>query len=220
MQFAQEMLANSMNDISFNPRSMQFEENISYEFHASRAGAFEVGLSYRCKHDIDNTDPANSDVTPLIDSNTQKRVLILGSIYAVEEARMSLLDVLGVSDAYVPADFYLRLDVYPLREDNRFPSNANGTSWSNVLGSLTVNMRIDIVPLSLLTIYLDANETQFIERGSFFSQDNNARLEVGFHFNGAVGGIDAFASFEHLFDDLSVPIPRASNTVSVGLRIN
>ncbi|HET7152158.1 MAG TPA: hypothetical protein VFJ29_00190, partial [Candidatus Kapabacteria bacterium] len=108
VRFTQEMLANAMNDISFNPRSMQYEENISGVFHTPWFD-WEAGLTYRCKHDLDNTDPVNSDVTPLIDSNAQKRVAILGGIYALKEVRFpSIFQFLGYDSKLFPTEAFIR----------------------------------------------------------------------------------------------------------------
>ena len=75
------MFANSLTtDIHFKPRAMEYEENISAVFRGQHFD-YELGLTYRCKHDIDNTDNPNSSITPPTDSIAQKRVLILGGLY-------------------------------------------------------------------------------------------------------------------------------------------
>lgn len=75
-----ELNANSLNDISFNPRQAIWEENLVYLHNLGKFNnkhfIYNVSLFHRCKHDIDNLDPANSDI-PNLEANLTKRVIIL-----------------------------------------------------------------------------------------------------------------------------------------------
>lgn len=75
-----ELNANSLNDISFNPRQAIWEENLVYLHNLGKFNnkhfIYNINLFHRCKHDIDNLDPANSDV-PDLTANLSKRVVIL-----------------------------------------------------------------------------------------------------------------------------------------------
>ncbi|HZV13098.1 MAG TPA: hypothetical protein VFA55_07770 [Candidatus Kapabacteria bacterium] len=214
IHFAQDMLANSLtHDIHFKPRSMQYEENISGTFHTSTFD-WEAGLTYRCKHDIDNTDDPASSITPPVDSATQKRVIILGGIYGlVAPDPIVLTGALTLKSS-------ARLDLYAIHEDNRFPNNADGMLWSNVWSSVTLGARLDLACSSLTSVYTLDWVTALVAHGNGQNVNANGHIEAGLHFSGVAGGMDAFISYEHLFDDLSIPEPRSSNTVSVGLRVN
>jgi hypothetical protein len=214
VRFAQDMFANSLTtDIHFKPRAMEYEENISAVMPA-QSYDWELGITYRCKHDIDNTDNPTSSITPPIDSIPRKRVLILGGLYGV----MSPHDVeLGPS---LDLKSFVRADYYAIHEDNRFPANTENMLWSNVRGSAIFGGQLTLVcspPFALYT--LDWLNPVFAA-GNGPNANANARAEAGAQFAGAFGALDVFFAYEHWFDDLSTPLPRVSNVVSVGLRLN
>src|SRR5271169_3722235 len=214
VRLAQNMLANALtSDIHFKPRGMQYEENISGVFR-NNSFDWEFGLTYRCKHDIDNTDNPTSSITPALDSIPQKRVLILGGIYAV----LSPIGVLISSSLSFKG--FVREDYYLIHEDNRFPGNSIGMLWSNVRASATFGARLDLACSSEFSLYTYDWFNPLIAIGVGPNIEANERLETGGHFAGALGGLNIFVAYEHWFDDLSTPLPRASNVVSVGIRVN
>jgi hypothetical protein len=214
IRFAEGLFANALPpDFPFKPRSMQFEENMSGLF---RAGGFDIeaGMTYRCKHDVDNTDLPTTSVTPPIDSVPQKRVLIFAGPFGVVTSAPWLLSRNVTLRAIVRTEFFL------VHEDNRFPANADGMLLSNAINATTLGVRLDASVTSSMLVYSREWVSAIICRGPGPNTDASARAEVGLRFPGFHGGIDAFAAFEHLFDDLSVPVPRRSNVVAVGLRVN
>lgn len=217
-RFATAMLGNAMNEIGFNPRGAVWEENIGFVTrHSDTWGLSEGGLTYRCKHDIDNSDPANSDI-PHDTGASQKRVLILGGLYGT-----STFDPIHLTPQ-IDIRVFDRSEIYFLREDNRFPHNSTGLDWSNAWGSGNIGARVDWRFSAVFTAY-----TRDYISATLFSKmiipfkdsriSTEGRAEAGIHFEGAAGGIDAFIAWEHLADDFSEPIPRSSNVVSAGLRI-
>jgi hypothetical protein len=213
-RLAQDLFGNSLtHDIHFKARAMEYEENISGVFH-NDSFDWELGASYRCKHDIDNTDNPTSSVTPAIDSIPQKRVLILGGLYGVISPDPILLAPSLLLKGFARADYYL------VHEDNRFPANADGMLWSNVRASMTLGARLDFACLSKFSLYTFDWFNPVFATGAGPNAESNERVEAGGRFAGAFGGLSVFVAFEHWFDDLSIPVPRESNVVSVGLRIN
>jgi hypothetical protein len=116
-RFHQEMLANTHNNISFKPRSIQFEENLSGVFH-TQPFDWEAGLTYRCKHDIDNTESPTSSVMPTIDSMPQERVIVLAGLYGVISPAPIALSPRVTLTGFARADYYV------LHEDRRDPPSA------------------------------------------------------------------------------------------------
>ena len=217
-RFAQDMLANSLtSDIHFKPRSMQYEENLSLVVPEQNFD-WEAGLTYRCKHDIDNTDLPTSSVTPGIDSIPQKRVIILGGLYGVYEVHPHLVFAPPFEIPNLLVSGVIRADYYLIHEDNRFPYNTIGDSWANARASLFYLVRFDYDLNSTCSVYGSYSLTYLIILHG--SNDGNNREELGFHLNGVFGGLDFFVSNEYLFDDLSTPIPRSTNVWSVGMRVN
>ncbi len=213
VRFAQEMLANDLNDIHFKPLGMLFEENISGVFRGNGFD-WECGFSYRCKHDIDNTDNPVSSITPAIDSNPQKRVLILGGFFGNFSS-----DPIALSSA-LSLNLNARADYYLIHEDDRYPYNGDGMLWGNVRGSLELGGRLSLACSPDIAIYTFDWAAPMFAIGAGPGVNANAHAEAGMRLNGAVGGMDFFVAYEHLFDDLSVPEPRLSNTIALGLRVN
>jgi hypothetical protein len=214
-RFHEEMLANTHNNINFKPRSIQFEENLSAVFHAPTFD-WEAGLTYRCKHDIDNTESPNSSVMPTIDTMPLERVVILGGLYGVIAPAPIALSPRVTLTGSVRADYYV------VHSDRRDPASATevGMLWSDIRGSAMLDARLDYAVSSQRTIYTSEWVAPVFAFGGTSRMNANARVEVGMHIPGAVGAIDFFVSYEHQFDDLSIPTPRTSNVVSVGMRVN
>ena len=214
-QFAEEMLANTHNNINFKPRAIQFEENLSGVFHA-QAFDWEAGLTYRCKHDIDNTESPTSSVIPTIDSMPQQRVIILGGFYGVISPAPVVLSPGFTLTGFARADYYV------VHSDKRAPPSAAdvGMLWSDVRGSAMLDARLDYALSSRLTFYTAGWIAPVFAAGSAAGVVADARAEAGMHIPGTQGAIDFFLSYEHLADDLSIPTPRTSNVVSLGMRVN
>lgn len=214
-RFHEEMLANTHNNINFKPRSIQFEENLSGVFHA-RTFDWEAGLTYRCKHDIDNTESPNSSVMPTIDSMPLERVVILGGLFGV------IVPAPVALSPRVTLTGFARADYYVVHSDRRAPPGATeaGMLWSDVRGSAMLDARLDYAVPGRRTIYSSAGIAPVFALGGTPRMNANMRAEAGMHIPGTVGAIDFFVSYEHLFDDLSMPTPRTSNVVSAGMRVN
>lgn len=214
-RFQEEMLANTHNNINFKPRSIQFEENLSGVFHA-RTFDWEAGLTYRCKHDIDNTESPTSSVMPTIDTMPLERVVFLGGLYGVIAPAPIALSPLVTLTGFARADYYV------VHSDRRAPPSATeaGMLWSDVRGSAMLDARLDYAVSSRLTIYTSEWIAPVFAFGGTPRVNANVRTETGMHIPGTVGAIDFFLSYEHQFDDLSIPMPRTSNVVSLGMRVN
>lgn len=214
-RFAEEMLANTHNDINFKPRGIQFEENLSGVFHAQTFD-WEAGITYRCKHDIDNTESPSSSNTPAIDSLPQERVIILGGFYGVIAPAPMVLSPLLTLTGFARADYYV------VHSDRRSPASdaGAGMSWADIRGSAMLDARLDYAVSNRLSIYTAEWIAPVFAAGGTRGVNANERVEAGVHIPGAAGAIDFFLSYEHHFDDVSVPMPRASNVVSVGMRVN
>ena len=214
-RFSEEMLANTHNNINFKPRSIQFEENLSGVFH-TRTFDWEAGLTYRCKHDIDNTESPTSSVMPTIDSMPLERVVILGGLYGVISPAPIALSPRVTLTGFARADYYV------VHSDRRDPSSATevGMLWSDIRASAMLDARLDYAVSNRHTIYTSEWIAPVVAIGGTPRVNANARTEAGMHIPGTVGAVDFFVSYEHHFDDLSIPTPRTSNVVSVGMRVN
>lgn len=227
-KFAQSTFANDLNDIGFNPRAAWWQEEVGMTYtthHHKELDAFgddttprtvrneyELGLTYRCKHDIDNSDPYNSDI-PSAAGAAQKRVLILGGAY------LSIgIDRWFVSRLRCRVNF--RLEGFLLAEDNRFPADSLAWSWSNARVSYSYSARVDW-QLSPSWIPYVRFGSGGIDRSFFGHRAVDLSAELGNHFSGASGGIDVFGGFA-IIDPLSIPGPegRPGRVFMLGLRMS
>ena len=214
-RFHEEMLANTHNNINFKPRSIQLEENLSGVFH-TQTFDWEAGLTYRCKHDIDNTESPTSSVMPTIDSMPLERVVILGGLYGVIAPAPVALSPQVTLTGFARADYYV------VHSDRRDPPSATevGMLWSDIRGSAMLDARLDYAVSNQRTIYTSEWIAPVFAFGGTPRVNANVRTEAGLHIPGTVGAIEFFLAYEHHLDDLSIPTPRTSNVVSVGMRVN
>jgi hypothetical protein len=214
-RFAEEMLANTHNDINFKPRGIQFEESLSGVFHA-KTFDWEAGLTYRCKHDIDNTESPTSSVMPAIDSAPRERVVILGGLYGlISPAPITLAPRLALSG-------FARAEYDVVHSDRRSPASAVdvGMPWSAIRGSVMLDARLGFAVSSRLTVYGLGWVAPVFTAGGTGGMTADERAEVGVHIPGAMGAFEFFLAYEHHFDDLAMPTPRASRVLSLGMRVN
>jgi hypothetical protein len=210
-RFAQSTFANSNNDIHFNPRSVQWEENLGGMFHSERFDA-EVGFSYRCKHDIDNSDPPDGDV-PRDSGPAEKRVLILSGPY------FTVIPQEWKPSGGVAIRSFLRSDFFILREDNRFPADVSRTIWTTAVNATTIGARLDIAAWRDVGLYSRDYATCIIASKKDERISANAHAECGVRFRGLSGALEIYAAYDRLCDDLSVPHARQSDVAAIGLRM-
>jgi len=203
-----EMIANDRNDISFNPRSVRWEEAVAFSYAADGA-VLQAGVIQQCKHDVDNSDPVDSDEPEV--SAISKRVAILTGPYAsVIVPRVELGGRLTLAA-------YARTDYYPSSSEYRFPGNTIGKRWDEIVGNVTAGVRLGYPFGSSARAYLLSWGTYSLP-GESLTSDLNYRLEVGLRLDGNSGSFHFFGALEHYFDDLSGPIPQPSTVYYVGLR--
>lgn len=210
-RFAMATLANALNDIGFNPRGVQWEEDLGVSFPLGANYALEAGLTYRCKHDIDNSDPYNSDI-PRDSGPAEKRVLIIGGPYAqLIPHELRLCETMRLRAAE-------RIDVYFVREDHRFPTDYAWSMDPNICVSFCTSARLTWDVASAMNLYLRFNSTALSTVRSLTIYEEH--IELGTHFAGSAGGMDLFAAYDNLSDDLSVPYRRMSEYWGIGLRLS
>ncbi len=209
---AAELAANPHNDISFNPQTVIWHEQIQY-LQQSRLFTWGISVFHRCKHEIDNALPPKENM-PLYQYKPETRILILSGLQAEISARpLKLSSKLKFNQA-------IRLENYFIRYDYRNPDNDLPADWENAIGSIQWIVRAN---------YQVSSDWKFFVKGfispMFFNNENltaewNGRAETGIRFSGTQAGIEIFAAWEHFFDDYSSVVPTKSSVTYIGLRIN
>ncbi len=194
-----EVLADTHNDISFNPRDVFWTEGFLY---TDRIGTTELSAGYihRCHHNIDNLE------TDVVGSN-EARTLIYGS--AIVRSVWKNISILGIT-----SDLWSELDYYLIKEDDRHPTTDTMTGNLNDMStSLSAGFKFLIVK----PLYIRASAI-----ASAFNGYNriavNSRAELGAEFSGAAAAMNIFLGHESLADDLNRPVPVHSSYWYLGFR--
>ncbi len=129
-----ELLANPYNSNHFNPRGVYLEPVLGI---TQRIAGFDWQLAafHRCRHDVDNIDPAD-DRSAATDATRYKRVVILSGLQFGIGAKPVSLGHLAT--ALVAGN----IEVYPVRFEERRPADEEGLRWNHALASLTLGGRV------------------------------------------------------------------------------
>lgn len=209
-----ELLANPYNNTRFNPRGAYFEPVLSLDRNVGGL-VWQVSLFHRCRHDIDNLDPADSREG--INGMRYKRVIILsGPQIGVGSSVISL-----GHDATASVSGHVEL--YPVRVEERRPDDAQGLYWDRAVGATSIGARLAKHISKSVEPYVRGWEAMVLFHSAANMQSRrsnfNGRLEVGTRFAGISGNADAFVAFEHTFDDLTPPHGNAGHVFFAGIRL-
>jgi hypothetical protein len=214
-----ELTANTHNDISFKPRGATWEEGLMYAVHENSNFDWQIGSIYRCRHDLDNIDPAGySDIN-------QQRTIIYCSLSG--KAIWSSPQLFGMN---MPTTAWLHADAYLVREDYRIPESDNdsGTNFKNIAWSFGPSFHSELAEWGRNNLYLTVftnltsfgRDTGFTNRFASISKLTfDDHLELGYEFHGRVGRIQFYAGWEQWQDDGQTPIPRDSKYAILGIRV-
>ena len=206
--FGNEMIGNAKNDIGFNPRQVRWEEALAL---SKKLGSVTVQLGgiHQCKHDVDNSDPADSDDPDL--TAIAKRVIILSGPYAaVALPDLQLLNGLSIST-------YLRADWYPASSEYRFPANNRGRSLAEASGNITAGGRITYLVGTAGQAYLLGWGAWSVPGGTL-AESVSFRCEAGVGLKGGIGMLRPYVAIERFADDLTRYFPQRSTVTQVGIR--
>lgn len=204
-----EVLADTYNDISFNPRSIFWTEGIMYGMRLDQKSDLHVGYIHRCKHDIDNL--GNNTVAA-----NEERTLIYGSLQGKFITRnMTLPENIAIKAFDVSA----ALDYYLVKQDYRFPHEYadSGNSVEDLTYSLDLGFKAHLASIDAVKFYL---------RGAFKISGYNwfddvktdFRTEFGAELAGEAMMMDIFFGGESLKDDMNRVPPVATSYIYVGFR--
>lgn len=213
LEFHQELTANPMNDIGFNPRTARWEEQLlihaSGSWWSARAGWF-----HRCKHDIDNTESPNDAEQP--DYSPVRRTLILSgpSLGALTQPITS-------------GDWSFRLaggaEWYVVNDDYRSPSTSLTGSWTGMQGALwfrgdaTVTVATHFLVGARYYISLPWFSNRYGAPNDIVVP-HDARAELFGTLFSHVAAMDIVVSAEHTFDEVAYLNAMPSTYLQIGLR--
>jgi len=203
-----ELNATPYNDITFDPASARWEETLNYSYRSHHA-QYTVGYTHRCKHEIDNFDPADSAQSIDVSQLTKRVVILSGPYFEFQ----NVVPVTSSSELHVLA----RVDYTPISSDYRYPLTTNALSWNDIGGEISLATRYKYT----LSNTFDLHAKLWLNTSFFRSigARSNYRVEAAGTLHGKNNAATIFIAREYMYDDLSSPIPHASQVVYVGFRL-
>ncbi|MGL1903377.1 MAG: hypothetical protein OCC49_14655 [Fibrobacterales bacterium] len=204
-----ELTANPYSDISFNPRSSNWNERIIvYVDHGAITS--EWGITHQCKHDIDNHGTAQrGDGTGFVGGN---RVIVLTSVHGGASTRNTFLS------GRITVDSDVRFNHYILAVDEIVGDTIQSLDWSTIRQSLHLGVRAGYAIGGDNLIYLNSWVNP-IRMGGGSDMQVPYHVESGLSLAGHSAYLDIYYAYEHYFDDVINPWSQSSDVYSLGLRI-
>lgn len=207
----QEMTANPLNDISFNPRTMRWEEYFWLHLLNKDVSA-RIGFLHRCKHDIDNLAGAD-EFNPISPMQAEQRTIILTgpTVAATLSAQKTPFGWLTLSGG---VEWFLN------SSDNRRPASGVA-SWDYMIGAgwfrLQNITRISPSVAMLATAFASVPWFEARPRASSHVP-YDARAELALSLTGITSRIDIAVVTERTFDELAMTLPESSSYVGLCVR--
>lgn len=207
----QEMTANPFNDISFNPRTMRWEEYFWLHMLTKDYSA-RIGFVHRCKHDIDNLSGADefNPISPL--QAEQRTVILTGPTAAASLAPQRT--IFGMLSASGGVEWFVNAS------DNRRPAS-DVAAWTTMQGAAWIRAQntTRISPSVALLATAFASIPWYTARpGASSDVPYDARAELALSLTGATSRIDIAIVTERTFDELAWTLPAASSYVGLCVR--
>jgi hypothetical protein len=203
-----EFTANPHNEINFHMRGAIWNETLAW-FYKFPSTTMEMGVTHHCRHEIDNTVPADELADNRNYVPTRRLIVLTGPYLSLQSNWWQHKRFSG--------RLYSRLNLYTYRVDGRKPGSNFDQSLDFVRASAILGGRVNYRLSPQSNIYGRSwfNPVYFTEDAPF---KHNFRLETGLSIGGRVGSFELFGAYEYFFDDMSRPYPLPSQVLSVGIR--
>lgn len=207
----QELTANPLNDISFNPRTMRWEE-FFWLHMVSQSYSARIGFVHRCKHDIDNLSGAD-EFNPVSPLQAEQRTIILtgpAAAFSLSPFRSAV----GNITISTGAEWFLNAS------DNRRPASLAG-SWSGMQGTawMRVQNLLELTPSVGVLISGIACVPWYSSRpGASSDVPYDARAELALSLMGPTSRLDIALVAERSFDELAMAMQARSSYVGLCVR--
>jgi hypothetical protein len=198
------MLADTRNDIGFNPQGVNWEEGFIYNMDLGDI-ELKAGYLHRCMHNVDNLQTTNPD------ARNMQRTLIYGSLTSRALLRDVRVKGIGSVSAWLGADYYL------VKEDYRYPEQQIKLQpdVEQLQFSIDGGFTTRIIGRGVASLY-----TRLGGNLAFYSDTTTTdyRAEFGLNIKGEAMTMQVFLGGEGLSDDGGSVIPRPSDFFYIGIR--
>ena len=207
-QAGHEMWAAPRKGLSFDPRAAVWEERLSLAGQTRRGWHWDGGLYWRCRHDIDAIDRADTAT-----SAPTKRIVILSGLQV------------GASTpewSIAPRATRLRVQLtgQPIlwSDDAREPRNRRVPRWTDARGAWTLTMHAATRGPAGTELHARAWHAMVLFREPQDEWRSNHRLEASLRLAPRTRPVDLLVATERAFDDLLLPAPRSTRAFFLGVR--
>lgn len=206
---AHEFTANPHNEINFHMRGAIWNETIAW-YYKFRSATLETGVTHHCRHEIDNTVPAD-ELADNTNYQPTRRLIVLTAPYISLQPNWYRHNRFS-------SRAYSRVNLYTYRVDGRKPGDSSEQSLDYIRASALFGGRLNYALKGQLGLFGRGwyNPAYFTEGGSSFK--HNYRFETGISIAGKAGSFELFGGYEYFFDDMSRPFPLPSRVISLGIR--
>jgi hypothetical protein len=216
-----EVVMDPLNDITFNPRAILWEEGLVGTFAAADRWHLQAGYVHRCKHDIDNLE-----IRILRQSDEQRTLIYSGLMTRLVLPIYTLL----AGPTEVTATGTLRNDFFLHLLDSRFASQESGRSLESLIDAVNIGGRLELrLPDGRIGAHLSAGlmlsifgaRPGFSERFSELTLLGSVPVaELGVDLVNPNGGrLAFFVRGEWQRDDAIASNPSAARLVLFGVRV-
>ena len=213
--FGHELTSNPYNSIGYNPRGALWDENALFMQSRDRFD-WHTGVFFRCRHEIDSALPTDERLPDSLHVPTS-RLLGLAGVQAGVTTHELRLGTRTSGRAFVRAEGYFH------NKDARAPTLLGGPDWRDAMGATSIGGRVSLHFRRSAQLYGRVWGSTMLFQGAHTPDGvwaaSSGRVEAGIRGWAMPGGADLFAAYEHFFDDLSRPVPQASDVISVGIRV-
>jgi hypothetical protein len=212
VEFHHELTANPYSQISFNPRTARWEEQVLIHMATSTA-TFRAGWIHRCKHEIDNLEGAN-ELAPDLSNRTQRTLIFTGPTIGAASAPFNIVGGSGVLAATT--------EWYAVAEDYRLPRTAQTALLYDQVGAVTLRgeWSLPLGKAAALRTSLWTSIPWFRARHNAPAQGlpYDARAELALSVLGPSARIDFVLATERQFDEVVLLTGQPTSLVQFGLR--
>ncbi|MBC8112127.1 MAG: hypothetical protein H7Y04_13810 [Verrucomicrobia bacterium] len=211
-----ELVANPNNSISFLMRGSIWNETLVL-FKDFKKFEVSLGFTHHCRHEIDNSIPADETKPKPIDFIPSRRLIVNTSEHLTFTSKEIFLA------KNLTARFLVRTDIFTYFVDGREgPDRTQEQSWDYLRASNLLGARLNVNLGENCSIYSRnwLNILYFTKKYDHTIKPvgSNARAEIGFSGKGIKGNFEFFGAYEKFFDDVSRPFRQPSEVFIIGMR--
>lgn len=206
LELGHEMLATPANALGFDPRGAVWTEQLTLAGFGTDRWQWTGGLFLRCRHDIDVGAVRDS-----VAVRGSQRVVVVSGTQLHAQHR-------PIVHAGLRVDVGTGAEWLTGTGDRRTPASRRTPRWQDARGVWSVSARVSQRGPRGTSVYAQGWQATVLFREPSTAWRTNYRLEAGVQLPGARRRTELLVATERHFDDMMLPVPRASRALFLGAR--